>query len=619
MQETSQAPSNASLSDSRGGRPWESNKSSQPGGFRSGGVSATASGEYGRSWSNNNNSNMNSSGGVSKWNDRSVGSSATGNSSQYQYGEDGLCPPNPRLESELFGDHRTTGINFEKYNDLKVEREGVDIPDCLESFLDSDLGPVLNHNVRLLGYSVPTPVQKNAIPIVMSGRDLMACAQTGSGKTAGFLFPVIADLVRTNAPDGRQVSSGAGYRRSYKIFPSALVLAPTRELAVQIHKEASKFTYRSHLKCVVVYGGAEFRTQLAELERGCHILVATPGRLIDMMERGKVGISQIKYLCIDEADRMLDMGFEQQIRGIVDECPAKGTRQTLMFSATFPKTILRLAEDFLHNYILVSVGRRGSATDIIKQNVRWVDDHEKKPALLDLLSTVDGLTLVFTETKRMADHLEEFLYNNGFSAASIHGDRSQREREAALDAFKKGHAQILVATDVAARGLDVSNVKHVINYDLPTDVDDYVHRIGRTGRAGNEGLATAFFNDKNRNLSRDLVDILDECGQEVEPWLLDIANQYSQRGTRNTGRGGRGGRRGGGSTGGSGGFSRGGPSAASAKPAPYNYNGGNSGGGYYYSGATGGGSYGASTGAGAGAGSTGASSGGNYSGGDSWW
>jgi len=502
------------------------------------------------------------------------------------------------LEAELFESNVNTGINFEKYNDLKVEKEGADIPAGIENFLDYDLGAVLNNNVRLLNFSVPTPVQKHSIPIVMAGRDLMACAQTGSGKTAAFLFPVISDLVRNNAPDGREYSSGAGYRRSYKVFPSALVLAPTRELALQIYKQARKFTYRSHLKCVVVYGGAEFRTQLAELERGCHILVATPGRLLDMMERGKVGISNIKYLCVDEADRMLDMGFEQQIRGIVDQCPDRGVRQTLMFSATFPKTILRLAEDFLDNYIFLSIGRPSSATDIIKQSVRWVEDHEKKAALLELLRDIQGLTLIFVETKRMADHLEEFLYRHDFSTASIHGDRSQREREAALEAFRKGQAQILVATDVAARGLDVDGVKHVINYDLPNDVDDYVHRIGRTGRAGNEGMATAFFNEKNRNISRDLVDILDECGQDVEQWLVDIAHQSSQRGTRGGHRGGGGGRggnrRGGGGGGGGSGYSSPKPGQASAvKPAAYNYSGSGGGGSYYYSGnSAGGGNYG---------------------------
>jgi len=488
-------------------------------------------------------------------------------------------PANPRLEAELF-ERTNTGLNFEKYDNIPVDTEGDDVPPPLTSFEDLDLGPVLMHNIKLSTFTNPTPVQKNAVPIVMGGRDLMACAQTGSGKTAAFLFPVIADLVKDD-PSAKQ-NQGDGYRKPYKIFPSALVLAPTRELAVQIHLEARKFTYRSHLRSVVVYGGAEFRTQLSELERGCHILVATPGRLLDMLARGKVGINQIRYLCIDEADRMLDMGFENQIRDIVAQCPGNGLRQTLMFSATFPKTIQRLAEDFLTNYVFLRVGRIGSTTDFITQRVRWIEDHQKKEALLELLPSVTGLTLVFCETKRMADHLEEFLYNQGMSAASIHGDRTQKERELALEAFKSGRVQILVATDVAARGLDVHAVKHVINYDLPNDIDDYVHRIGRTGRAGHVGFATAFFNEKNYNIARDMVDLMEECGQEIEPWLHDVANRYASRGTRPRTRGA--GRRGGGST------DRGGSRGGSY--APMAARGGGGGGNYFSSSGTSGGNYG---------------------------
>jgi ATP-dependent RNA helicase DDX3X len=436
------------------------------------------------------------------------------------------------------------GINFAKYDDIPVVTQGDDVPKPIDSFTDIDLGPVLKNNIGLAQFTSPTPVQKYAIPIILQGRDLMACAQTGSGKTGAFLFPIISQLAtpaRQKEPSRREVPPSYGsYRRSMKISPDALILAPTRELAIQIHKEANKFTYRSHLRSVVVYGGAEFRSQLLELEKGCNILVATPGRLLDMIERGKVSIKEIIYLCIDEADRMLDMGFEQQIRSVLDECSSIDRRQTLMFSATFPKSIQRLAEDFLNNYIFLRVGRIGSTTDFITQRIKWVDDCNKKAALIELLPTVQGLTLIFTETKRMADHLEEYLYCQGFSAASIHGDRTQKEREDALDAFRSGQAQILVATDVAARGLDVQDVKHVINYDLPNDIDDYVHRIGRTGRAGNEGIATAFFSDKNRNVSRELVDLLEEAGQEVESWLWEVASaSNSSRGRQKRSKGGR--------------------------------------------------------------------------------
>jgi len=511
-----------------------------------------------------------------------------GSGGNLQYGQDGLCPPNKRLEEELFDGIVNSGLNFEKYDNIQIQTLGEGVPAAISSFDECNLGPVLANNIRLSTYTVPTPVQKNAIPIIVAGRDLMACAQTGSGKTAAFLFPMISEMVRGLVPDGRQQQQGGnGYSRGIKVYPSALILAPTRELAIQIHQEAKKFTYRSHIKSVVVYGGADSKYQMNELERGCHILVATPGRLIDMIERNKVCVSNIRYLCIDEADRMLDMGFEPQIRQIVEQSPPAGERQTLMFSATFPRSIQRLAEDFLYGYIFLKVGRIGSTTESITQRVRWIEDVEKKKTLLETIPTINGLTLVFTETKRMADHLEEYLYNSGFSAASIHGDRTQSEREAALEAFKSGQVQILVATDVASRGLDISNVKHVINYDLPHDIDDYVHRIGRTGRAGNDGFATAFFNEKNGNIASDLVVLLEEAGQEVEYWLKEISHCNSNRGTKT--------RRGGGSSGnygsrGSGGSSRGGGSSQSgssfsgfSRSTSSNYGGGD--GGNYSSGA----------------------------------
>jgi len=501
-----------------------------------------------------------------------------GGGGNLQYGQDGLCPPNKRLEEELFDGIVNSGLNFEKYDNIQIQTHGEGVPAAISSFDECNLGPVLANNIRLSTYTVPTPVQKNAIPIIVAGRDLMACAQTGSGKTAAFLFPMISEMVRGLVSDGRQQQQGnGGYSRGIKVYPTALILAPTRELAIQIHQEAKKFTYRSHIKSVVVYGGADSKYQMNELERGCHILVATPGRLIDMMERNKVCVSNIKYLCIDEADRMLDMGFEPQIRQIVSELPPAGERQTLMFSATFPRSIQRLAEDFLSGYIFLKVGRIGSTTESITQRILWIEDVDKKKTLLETIPTIDGLTLVFTETKRMADHLEEYLYKSGFSAASIHGDRSQSEREAALEAFKSGQVQILVATDVASRGLDISNVKHVINYDLPHDIDDYVHRIGRTGRAGNDGFATAFFNEKNGNIASDLVVLLEEAGQEVEYWLKEISHLNSNRGTKPR-RGGNGGNYG---SRGSGGSSRGGGSSQSSssfsgfRSNSNNYGGGN--------------------------------------------
>ncbi|XP_059356202.1 DEAD-box helicase 3 X-linked a isoform X8 [Carassius carassius] len=447
--------------------------------------------------------------------------------------------PNERLEQELFSGGNT-GINFEKYDDIPVEATGTNSPGHIESFHDVDMGEIIMSNISLTRYTRPTPVQKYAIPIIKAKRDLMACAQTGSGKTAAFLLPVLSQIYTDGPGEALQATKASTQQENGKYFrrkqyPISLVLAPTRELALQIYDEARKFSYRSRVRPCVVYGGADIGQQIRDLERGCHLLVATPGRLVDMMERGKIGLDYCKYLVLDEADRMLDMGFEPQIRRIVeqDTMPPKGARQTMMFSATFPKEIQILARDFLEEYIFLAVGRVGSTSENITQKVVWVEENDKRSFLLDLLNATgkDSLTLVFVETKKGADALEDFLYREGYACTSIHGDRSQRDREEALHQFRSGRCPIMVATAVAARGLDISNVKHVINFDLPSDIEEYVHRIGRTGRVGNLGLATSFFNDKNSNITKDLLDILVEAKQEVPSWLENLAYEHQHKST----------------------------------------------------------------------------------------
>lgn len=345
-----------------------------------------------------------------------------------------------------------------------------------------------------------------------------------------------------------QEGNRPSYLRTKKAYPSVIILSPTRELTCQIYDEARKFAYRSWVRPCVVYGGADIGQQLRQIERGCDLLVATPGRLVDLIERARISLSQIKYLVLDEADRMLDMGFEPQIRRIVEkeDMPGVEDRITLMFSATFPRDIQYLARDFLKEYIFLSVGRVGSTSENITQKIEYVEDEDKRSVLLDILhsSEMSGLTLIFVETKRMADMLCDFLVGQNFPATAIHGDRTQRERERALDSFRNGRTPIMVATAVAARGLDIANVGHVISYDLPTDIDDYVHRIGRTGRAGNTGSATAFFNRGNKGIAGDLIDILKEANQEVPSWLESIVRENrmysggSGRGGRGRGRGG---------------------------------------------------------------------------------
>ncbi|XP_067300207.1 DEAD-box helicase 3 X-linked a isoform X8 [Pseudorasbora parva] len=448
-------------------------------------------------------------------------------------------PPNERIENELFAGSNT-GINFEKYDDIPVEATGTNSPGHIESFHDVDMGEIIMGNINLSRYTRPTPVQKYAIPIIKAKRDLMACAQTGSGKTAAFLLPVLSQIYTDGPGEALQATKASAQQENGKYvrrkqFPISLVLAPTRELALQIYDESRKFAYRSRVRPCVVYGGADIGQQIRDLERGCHLLVATPGRLVDMMERGKIGLDYCKYLVLDEADRMLDMGFEPQIRRIVeqDTMPPKGARQTMMFSATFPKEIQILARDFLEEYIFLAVGRVGSTSENITQKVVWVEENDKRSFLLDLLNATgkDSLTLVFVETKKGADALEDFLYREGYACTSIHGDRSQRDREEALQQFRSGRCPIMVATAVAARGLDISNVKHVINFDLPSDIEEYVHRIGRTGRVGNLGLATSFYNDKNSNITKDLLDILVEAKQEVPSWLENLAYEHQHKST----------------------------------------------------------------------------------------
>ncbi|KAK8698431.1 hypothetical protein V6N13_114549 [Hibiscus sabdariffa] len=449
---------------------------------------------------------------------------------------------NPNWEDEKFDElevvddtleEANVANNLEAYEDIPVQASGDDIPPPVKTFDEINLGDGLKQNIRRCNYIKPTPIQRHAIPIAVAGRDLMACAQTGSGKTAAFCFPIISGVLKDPLAVTRR---GGGV--STAACPLALILAPTRELSCQIYEESKKFAYKTGAQIAVAYGGTPIYQQLRRLEKGVDILVATPGRLVDMVERARVSLGMIKYLALDEADRMLDMGFEPQIRKIVEQMdmPPPGTRQTMLFSATFPDEIQRLASDFLSDYVFLAVGRVGSSTDLIVQRVELVQEMDKRNHLLDLLRSQRSngtphskhfLTLVFVETKKRADELERWLSRNGFPAIAMHGDKVQMEREQALRSFKCGATPILVATDVASRGLDIPHVAHVINFDMPKNIDDYVHRIGRTGRAGKCGLATAFFSDRNMSLAKSLAELMKESNQEVPTWLSQHAENYS--------------------------------------------------------------------------------------------
>ncbi|XP_077259464.1 ATP-dependent RNA helicase vasa isoform X2 [Temnothorax americanus] len=475
------------------------------------------SGGYGRKRDDDNDGGYNDS--EDRGRRRNDGESREGNEDEPKKREIYIPPEQPDDEKSLFGNDVSMGINFDKYDAIEVKVTGENAPRPIQSFESSGLRTILLENIKKSGYTKPTPVQKYAIPIVMSGRDLMACAQTGSGKTAAFVVPIIHTLLESPRELIKTTTS---------CEPHVIIVSPTRELTMQIHQQVKKFSLGSILRAELAYGGTSVMHQSNKVLNGCHILVATPGRLIDFMGRGKIRLSSLRFLVLDEADRMLDMGFLPDIEKIIDHetMVASEERQTLMFSATFPNEIQELASRFLRNYLFLAVGIVGGACADVQQNFYQSSGQSEKRKLLkelidkqDQLGSIEG-TLVFVEQKRHTDFIAAFLSESNFPTTSIHGDRLQREREEALSEFKRGKMKILVATAVAARGLDIKNVSHVINFDMPKTIDEYVHRIGRTGRVGNRGKATSFFDSStDMPLTDDLVKILKQAGQSVPDWL----------------------------------------------------------------------------------------------------
>ncbi|ATA23446.1 ATP-dependent RNA helicase RhlE [Brenneria goodwinii] len=344
------------------------------------------------------------------------------------------------------------------------------------------------------GYREPTPVQRQAIPVVLAGRDLMASAQTGTGKTAGFTLPLLQLL--SSAPPAKG-------RRPVR----ALILTPTRELAAQIGENVQAYSKYLRLRSLVVFGGVSINPQMMKLRGGVDILVATPGRLLDLEHQNAVDLSQIEILVLDEADRMLDMGFIHDIRRVLAKLPAK--RQNLLFSATFSDEIKTLANKLLSNPASVEVARRNTASELVTQHVHFVDKRRKRELLSQLIGENNWQqVLVFTRTKHGANHLAELLEKDGITAAAIHGNKSQGARTRALANFKDGSIRVLVATDIAARGLDIDQLPHVVNYELPNVPEDYVHRIGRTGRAESTGEALSLVCVDEHKLLRDIERLL---------------------------------------------------------------------------------------------------------------
>ncbi|KAL4873589.1 hypothetical protein BDV12DRAFT_160318 [Aspergillus spectabilis] len=456
-----------------------------------------------------------------------------------EYGDVG--PENSQLEEQLFRSEyiNRTGLKIGNLRNVEVIAESRERPSPIKNFDDAGLHPVIRQNIRLCGYEFPTPIQAYAIPAVLTGHDLIAIAQTGSGKTAAFLIPVLSQLMgkakKLAAPRPNLAAGFDPTTDSVRAEPLVLIVAPTRELATQIFDEARRLCYRSMLRPCVVYGGAPVRDQRDELQKGCDILIGSPGRLLDFMDKPHIlSLRRVKYTIIDEADEMLLSDWESDFNKIMSggDVNEDADHRYMMFSATFNKDCRELARKFLaDDHVRVRIGRPGSTHNNVDQNIVYAEAHLKKQCLYDLLLAMPpSRTLIFVNSKSQADLIDDYLYNLGLPSTSIHADRTQREREDALRAFRTAKCPILVATGVSARGLDIKNVMHVINFDLPSSmhggITEYIHRIGRTARIGNEGLATSFFCERDSDIAADLVKILIESKQKVP----DFLEQYKPEG-----------------------------------------------------------------------------------------
>ncbi|XP_067648558.1 uncharacterized protein [Eurosta solidaginis] len=406
----------------------------------------------------------------------------------------------------------------------EVTLKGDSIPSPSIEFSEPGFPDHVLAEIKKMGFSKPTAIQALGWPIALSGRDMVGVAQTGSGKTLAYVLPAVVHISH-QAP----LERGDG--------PIVLMLAPTRELAQQIQQVANDFGLKTNVRNTCLFGGAPKQPQARDLERGVEIVIATPGRLLDFLERGVTNLRRCTYLVLDEADRMLDMGFEPQIRRIIKQI--RPDRQVLMWSATWPKEVLNLAEEFLHNYIQINIGSLTlSANHNILQIVDVCEENEKDNKLMKLLSEISAesetKTIIFVETKKRVDEITRAIGRNGWRVCAIHGDKSQQERDFVLSSFRNGRHSILVATDVAARGLDVDDVKFVINYDYPSNSEDYVHRIGRTGRSNNTGTAYTLFTTSNANKANDLIQVLREANQVINPRLVEMASSsgYNKRNSR---------------------------------------------------------------------------------------
>ncbi|XP_022722478.1 DEAD-box ATP-dependent RNA helicase 21 [Durio zibethinus] len=405
--------------------------------------------------------------------------------------------------------------------DFNISYKGSKIPRPMRSWTESKLSAELLKAVERVGYKKPSPIQMAAIPLGLQQRDVIGIAETGSGKTAAFVLPMLSYISRLPPMSEENEAEG----------PYAVVMAPTRELAQQIEDETMKFAHYLGIKVVSIVGGQSIEEQGFRIRQGCEVVIATPGRLLDCLERRYAVLNQCNYVVLDEADRMIDMGFEPQVVGVLDAMPSSNLkpenedeeldekriyRTTYMFSATMPPAVERLARKYLRNPVVVTIGTAGKATDLISQHVMMMKESEKFMRLQKLLDDLgDKTAIVFVNTKKNADTISKNLDKAGYKVTTLHGGRSQEQREISLEGFRAKRYNVLVATDVAGRGIDIPDVAHVINYDMPGNIEMYTHRIGRTGRAGKTGVATTFLTLHDTDVFFDLKQMLVQSGSPV--------------------------------------------------------------------------------------------------------
>lgn len=399
---------------------------------------------------------------------------------------------------------------------LRILVEGEDVPPPIKSFAEMKFPRGILSGLERKGIIKPTPIQVQGIPTVLSGRDMIGIAFTGSGKTLVFVLPLIMFCLEQETPLPFIKNEG----------PYGLIICPSRELAKQTHDIITHYCtgMPQEIRCCLAIGGIPVSESMEVISRGVHIMVATPGRLMDMLDKKMVRLDVCRYLCMDEADRMIDMGFEEDVRTIFSFF--KGQRQTLLFSATMPKKIQNFARSALVKPVTINVGRAGAASMNVIQEVEYVKQEAKIVYLLECLQKTHPPVLIFAEKKQDVDAIHEYLLLKGVEAVAIHGGKDQEERSRSVEAFRRGQKDVLVATDVASKGLDFADVQHVINYDMPDDVENYVHRIGRTGRSGKTGIATTFINKANdESVLLDLKHLLMEARQKVPPFLAALQSE----------------------------------------------------------------------------------------------